>query len=155
MKTVAASFACGLIFGCGLILSGMTDPTRVLGFLNVLGPWDPTLAFVMVAALIVTAAGFAFAHRHGRPWLAPKSSWPTRRAIDRPLIGGAVMFGVGWGLAGLCPGPALTNLATLSPQVILFVAAMALGMVLEKLWQQWLATKPMRQRAAKGTAPDG
>lgn len=150
-----ASLVCGLIFGLGLMISGMTDPTRVLGFLDVFGRWDPTLAFVMIGALAVTGVGFALVRRHGAPLFAGSASWPTRHVIDRPLVIGAVMFGTGWGLSGLCPGPALENLATLSPQVLVFVAAMALGMMLEKLWQTRLAPKILRKRAAEGTAPDG
>lgn len=155
MPVLLASFVCGLVFGAGLLLSGMTDPTRVLGFLDVFGTWDPTLAFVMAAALIVSGIGFALTKQRKRPLLAPKSLWPTRHVIDRPLVIGAVMFGAGWGLSGLCPGPALENLATLSPQVALFVVAMALGMVLEKVWQMKLAPKLMRKRAAAGTSADG
>ena len=102
-----ASLVCGLIFGLGLMISGMTDPTRVLGFLDVLGRWDPTLAFVMIGALAVTGVGFALFRRRGAPLLARAASWPTRHVVDRPLVIGALMFGTGWGLSGLCPGPAL------------------------------------------------
>ena len=150
-----ASLVCGLIFGLGLMISGMTDPTRVLGFLDVLGRWDPTLAFVMIGALAVTGVGFALVRRRGAPLLAGSASGPPRHVIDRPVVMGGVLFGTGWGLSGLCPGPALENLATLSPQVLVFVAAMALGMMLEKLWQTQLAPKLLRKRTAEGTAPDG
>ena len=98
--------------------------------------WDPSLAVVMAAALAVSSAGFALAKRRQRPLLAAQSSWPTRTDIDRPLVIGSALFGVGWGLVGLCPGPALENLATLSPRVIVFVIAMAAGMVLHDLWQK-------------------
>jgi uncharacterized membrane protein YedE/YeeE len=155
MPLILASLACGFLFGAGLMISGMTDPTRVLGFLDVFGHWDPTLAFVMAGALAVSAAGYALARQRKRPVFAAKSAWPARKAIDKPLIVGAVMFGAGWGLVGLCPGPALENLATASPQVVLFVAAMVLGMLLEKFWEMQLAPKQMRQRAATGTASDG
>jgi uncharacterized membrane protein YedE/YeeE len=155
VKTLLASFSCGLIFGFGLMISGMTDPTRVLGFLDVFGRWDPTLGLVMAGALAVTVAGYALVARRAAPVLAKKDLWPTLRAIDRPLIAGAAMFGAGWGLSGLCPGPALENLATLSPQVFVFVGAMALGMMLEKLWQERLAPKLLRKRAAAGVSPDG
>ncbi len=131
MPTVIASFICGLIFGFGLLISGMTDPVKVLGFLDVLGPWDPTLAFVMIGALAVSGLGFAFARRRGTPILASQRFLPTRTDIDASLIVGSVLFGAGWGLAGLCPGPALENLATLSPRVILFVAAMVVGMIVQ------------------------
>src|SRR5262249_31776560 len=115
-----AGFGCGLIFGVGLLVSGMTQPDKVLGFLDIFGRWDPTLAFVMAGALAVTATGYAFARQQVRPTLASAHLWPTRRDIDRPLVTGSVLFGIGWGLVGLCPGPALENLASLSPQVIVF-----------------------------------
>jgi uncharacterized membrane protein YedE/YeeE len=127
---VIAGFLCGLLFGSGLLLSGMTRPDKVLGFLDILGGFDPTLAFVMAAALIVTATGFAALGRRPRPLLASRFQWPERTDIDRPLVGGAILFGAGWGLVGLCPGPALTNLATLSPPIIVFVIAMVLGMAM-------------------------
>ena len=106
-----ASFLCGLIFGFGLLLSGMTQPEKVLGFLDVLGRWDPTLAFVMAGALAVSSAGYALARRSSRPVFASQHLWPTRTDIDRPLVMGSISFGIGWGLVGLCPGPALANLA--------------------------------------------
>lgn len=144
MKTIAASFLCGLIFGAGLMLSGMTDPTRVLGFLDVFGRWDPTLAFVMIAALSVTMIGYALLRRR-KPYLAQKPDAPAGGKIDTPLIVGSVMFGAGWGLSGLCPGPAVVNLATLSSQAGLFVIAMALGMMLKKVWRE--RTAPKRRKA--------
>ena len=130
-----ASLVCGLIFGAGLLISGMTDPQKVLGFLDVLGRWDPTLAFVMTGALAVTAAGYALARRAARPALAERHLWPEKRAVDRDLVVGAALFGVGWGLVGLCPGPALENLATLSPKVLGFVAAMIVGILAQSWWQ--------------------
>ncbi len=130
-----ASFLCGLVFGGGLLISGMTQPAKVLGFLDVLGRWDPTLAFVMAGALAVSAMGFALARRRGAPVFAERYLWPTQTDIDRPLVVGSVLFGIGWGLAGLCPGPALENLASLSPRVIAFVLAMAAGMAAQAWWQ--------------------
>jgi uncharacterized membrane protein YedE/YeeE len=131
---------CGFTFGAGLVISGMTDTARVLGFLDVLaiprGGWDPTLAIVMAAALIVSVPGFWLAKRRVRPILAEVAAWPSRTDIDRPLIAGAVLFGGGWGLVGLCPGPAIANLATLSPPVLLFVAAMIAGMTAHDLWRR-------------------
>src|SRR5262249_43714199 len=125
---VVAALLCGLIFGFGLLISGMMQPAKVLGFLDIFGAWDPSLAIVMMAALAVSVPGFALAKRRERPVLATQSSWPTRADIDRPLVIGATLFGIGWGLVGLCPGPALANLATLSAPAIVFVAAMATGM---------------------------
>jgi uncharacterized membrane protein YedE/YeeE len=130
------AFACGLIFGIGLIISGMADSEKVLGFLDVLGPWDPSLIFVMGAALIVASIGFALTRRRGRPVFESIAHWPTATGIDGKLIAGAAMFGAGWGLVGLCPGPALVNLITLSPKLWVFVACMAIGMGLRELTQR-------------------
>jgi uncharacterized membrane protein YedE/YeeE len=130
-----ASLVCGLVFGAGLLISGMVQPTKVLGFLDIFGAWDPSLVVVMAAALAVSTPGFMLANGRARPLLATRSFWPTRRDIDRPLIVGAALFGVGWGLVGLCPGPALESLATLSPGIFVFVAAMAGGMALHDFWQ--------------------
>lgn len=137
---ILAALACGLVFGAGLAISGMTDTGRVLGFLDVLairhGGWDPTLLIVMATALIVAVPGFWLARRRGRPVLAAAMAWPTRSDIDRPLIAGAMLFGLGWGLVGFCPGPAIANLATLSPPVLLFVAAMIAGMAAHGQWRR-------------------
>jgi len=133
---VIASLFCGLIFGAGLLISGMVQPTKVLTFLDIFGAWDPSLAVVMVAALAVAVPGFVLVQRRTQPLLAAQSFWPTRTGLDRQLAIGAALFGVGWGLVGLCPGPALENLAALSPSVVAFVTAMAAGMVLHDLWQR-------------------
>lgn len=150
MPFIIASFVSGLVFGFGLLISGMMSPTKVLGFLDIFGigngTWDPTLAVVMAAALAVSGVGFALIRPRAAPMFAAKSLWPTKTDIDRPLIAGAVLFGVGWGLVGLCPGPALENLATLSPQVIVFVIAMAVGMVAQDFWQKREAS-PRRDAA--------
>src|SRR6266403_2030077 len=143
---VIASLLCGLIFGAGLLISGMVQPTKVLGFLYIFGVWDPSLAVVMVAALVVSIPGFMLANGRSRPLLALQSFWPAKREIDLLLIFGAALFGVGWGLVGLCPGPALESLATLSPGVIAFVAAMAGGMALHDFWQRSRPT--IRHQAA-------
>ena len=140
MPTVLAALVSGLIFGFGLAISGMTQPTRVLGFLDVLGlasgTWDPTLAFVMIGALAVAAPGYLLTRRRARPLLTQVAAWPTKRDIDRPLIAGAVLFGLGWGLVGLCPGPAIANLGTLSSRVVAFVIAMAVGMLALDVWRR-------------------
>jgi uncharacterized protein len=135
MLAVAALIS-GFVFGGGLLISGMMQPAKVLAFLDIFGDWDPSLAIVMAAALAVSAAGFALAKRRERPLLAAQSAWPSKTDIDRPLVIGSVLFGAGWGLVGLCPGPALENLATLSPRVIVFVIAMAAGMTLHDFWQK-------------------
>jgi uncharacterized protein len=135
MPLILASLISGLVFGLGLLISGMMQPAKVLGFLDVFGAWDPTLAVVMAAALAVASVGFALTRRRAAPLYATQSAWPTVTDIDRPLMAGALMFGIGWGMVGLCPGPALENLATLSPRVIVFVIAMAAGMLLHGMWQ--------------------
>lgn len=118
----------GILFGLGLSFSEMINPVRVLGFLDISGNWDPTLLFVMAGALIISIPGFQFARRLQRPVCANQFNAPTKTAIDKPLLGGAALFGIGWGLAGLCPGPAVVNLGTLNPMVFVFVASMAVGM---------------------------
>ena len=129
MPLIIASFGCGLVFGAGLLISGMNQPEKVLGFLDIFGAWDATLAFVMAGAVAVAAIGFTLARRRSAPILAPKYFWPERNDIDAPLVIGAILFGIGWGLVGICPGPALVNLAGLSQPILVFVAAMALGML--------------------------
>ena len=151
---IFASLACGLIFGAGLLISGMTQPAKVLGFLDVLGRWDPTLAFVMAAALAVSGAGFALARRSAGPVFAAAHQWPARKGIDRPLVVGSLIFGAGWGLVGLCPGPAIENLATLSPRVIVFVLAMIAGMGVQAWWQSRIPSATASGEAAV-TGPDG
>jgi uncharacterized membrane protein YedE/YeeE len=125
-----SSLVCGFVFGWGLFISGMMRPEKVLAFLDIFaipsGGWDPSLAVVMASALIVTGIGYALARR-GAPIFAEKSQWPAQSVIDRRLVAGSILFGVGWGLVGLCPGPAITNLATLSVPVIVFIVAMAVG----------------------------
>jgi hypothetical protein len=122
-------FAAGLVFGAGLILSGMTDPGKVIGFLDVAGNWDPSLAFVMAGAILVGFFAFRAAGRRGRTFLGGALHLPTRRDIDLRLLGGAAVFGIGWGLAGFCPGPALVSFASGVDQAAVFVAAMLGGML--------------------------
>ena len=149
-----ASFVCGLIFGFGLLISGMTQPVIVLGFLDIFGRWDPTLAFVMAAALVVSGIGFALVRQRVRPVLAAQHLWPSRTDIDPPLVVGSVLFGIGWGLVGLCPGPALVNLAGLMPSVMVFVLAMAAGMVIKDLWDRWVPSAAVGD-VALSTSIDG
>jgi uncharacterized membrane protein YedE/YeeE len=151
---VLATMVCGFVFGWGLLISGMVQPAKVIGFLDILGSWDPSLAVVMGVALVVSRVGFTVAKWRSRPVLASQSFWPTKTEIDRPLVAGAILFGVGWGLVGLCQGPALENLATLPPRVIVFVGAMALGMVLHDLW--WKRSVATEQREGTfAAAADG
>jgi len=131
LTVVFTSFFIGAIFGYGLSLAEMVDPARVVGFLDVAGRWDPTLLFVMGGALAVTVPAFRWILGRGEPLLQKNFSLPTKHRLDRRLILGAAVFGIGWGLGGFCPGPALAGLATGSPAVILFVVSMVAG--------QWLA----------------
>lgn len=150
---IIAPLICGLIFGAGLLISGMVQPTKVLGFLDIFGVWDPSLAVVMAAALAVAAPGFMLARNRPRPVLAAQYFWPGKSEIDAPLVLGAALFGIGWGLVGLCPGPALESLATLSPGVVVFVVAMAVGMAIHDIWQ---ASGPrVRRDSPLASAADG
>ncbi|HLY56880.1 MAG TPA: DUF6691 family protein [Stellaceae bacterium] len=135
----------GLVFGIGLILSGMTDPARVLGFLDVAGQWNPALAFVMAGAVAVAAPAFAFARHRGRSLLGRPIVLPDRFRIDAQLVAGAAIFGIGWSLTGICPGPAILILTTLRPEALLFGAGLVVGMVVSN---RWLAARP---QAANGT----
>lgn len=137
MRTAAAALASGALFGVGLAWSGMTNPARVLGFLDVAGNWDATLLLVMAAALAVAMPAFRRILRLARPRLAASFRLPGRTRLDLPLLAGAAIFGVGWGLGGLCPGPALAGLVTGAPGILVFVAAMVAG--------QWLAARLERR----------
>lgn len=123
----------GTVFGLGLCISGMLDPAKVLGFLDLAGHWDPTLLLVMGGAVAVSMPAFWLSKRRLRPLLAPAFDLPTIRVIDGRLVAGSALFGLGWGLAGLCPGPAIAALASLDWQVFAFVAALLAG--------QWLADR--------------
>jgi uncharacterized membrane protein YedE/YeeE len=125
---IAFAFLAGLIFGVGLLISGMTNPAKVLGFLDLAGAWDPSLALVMAGAIGVAVAGFALAKRRQNTWLDLPILLPVATHIDRRLIGGSALFGVGWGLAGICPGPAVVLLGTASGKGTMFFVAMLAGM---------------------------
>ena len=151
MQTLAA-LVCGLIFGWGLLISGMVDPAKVIGFLDIFGAWDPSLAVVMATALAVSGVGFRIVAARERPLLAAQRMWPTKSDVDAPLVIGATLFGVGWGLVGLCPGPAVENLATLSPRVIAFVVAMAFGMVFYSFWDKERSSLKQSRDAIRASA---
>lgn len=125
----------GIIFGAGLTISDMVNPARVLNFLDVAGNWDPTLIFVMAGALAVAIPGYRLVFARPAPLTGGKFVVPATHRIDLPLVGGAALFGVGWGLAGICPGPAFTDIVTFEPKVYLFVATMLVGMIVAKGWQ--------------------
>jgi len=122
----------GVLFGLGLVVSGMVNPAKVLGFLDVAGDWDPTLAFVMGGALLVAVPAFRVILKRPRPVLAEEFDLPAKKDLDARLLAGSALFGVGWGLAGFCPGPAVTALASGLAPVFVFVAAMVAGMALYK-----------------------
>ena len=130
------SFLCGLVFGLGLILAGMADPSKVLGFLDLAGPWDPSLAFVMGGAIAVAAIAFAWGRRRELSWLGLPMQLQRMTEINLRLVAGSLLFGIGWGLAGICPGPALVLLGTGVWQGLIFVAAMLAGMGLYELWRR-------------------
>ena len=125
-----AALASGLVFGLGLAVSGMMNPAKVIGFLDVAGDWDPTLAFVMVGALLVAVPAYRLVPRRGRPVLEKHFSLPEKKTVDAPLLGGSALFGVGWGIVGFCPGPVIAALGTGLLPVFAFVAAMLAGMAL-------------------------
>jgi len=127
------SLFCGVIFGLGLAISGMINPAKVIGFLDITGNWDPSLALVMGAAVGVTAIAYRFILKWPKPIMQDEFHLPTRQDLDRRLLGGAVIFGAGWGLSGLCPGPAIASMAYLKPEIGIFVLAMVMGSYLARL----------------------
>ncbi|MFS8115124.1 YeeE/YedE family protein [Rhizobium jaguaris] len=127
-QRILVSIFCGLLFGIGLVVSDMVNPGRVLAFLDVAGAWDPSLAFVMGGALIPSSIAYAIKRRRIRPAFDAEFHVPPSRTIDSRLVSGAVLFGLGWGLVGLCPGPAIASLVTGRWEAILFAAAMLVGM---------------------------
>lgn len=133
MPMSLAALLIGGLFGAGLAISGMMNPAKVIGFLDFADSWDPTLAVVMAAALGTAAIGYRVVLGRHRPLLDKDFSIPRHGRVDRPLLFGAVLFGVGWGLAGFCPGPALSALSTTRTEVFVFVAAMIAGMLLYQL----------------------
>lgn len=132
MGQLSVSFFAGVLFATGLLVSGMSNPAKVLNFLDITGSWDPTLVFVMGGALMVTLPVFRMVLKRSRPLLSERFYLPTKEQIDAPLVTGAAIFGIGWGLAGLCPGPALTALASGATPAFAFVAAMIAGVLVHK-----------------------
>jgi len=127
------AFGTGLLFGVGLTISEMVNPEKILSFLDIFGEWNPALVFVMIGALLITVPGFQLVNVKEEPFFALKFLLPDKTLIDKKLLGGAMLFGIGWGMVGLCPGPAVTALVTLRPEVFLFVAAVVIGMFCHKL----------------------
>jgi len=128
--TTALAFVFGMLFGLGLIVSGMSDPAKIIGFLDLAGPWDPSLMLVMVGAIAIGLVGFTLAKRRDRSLLGLPTQLPTSNQLDRRLVIGSLLFGLGWGLAGICPGPALVLLGAGSTKGIVFTLAMLAGMAL-------------------------
>jgi len=145
MLQIVSALAAGLLFGVGLTISQMVNPAKVLGFLDIAGDWDPSLAFVLAGAVGTVALGFLLVGRRWtKPLFAPAFYLPSAQDIDRRLVAGATLFGIGWGLVGLCPGPALATLAVAPAQVSLFVAAMLGGMAGFEIFRSF----PIRQKHA-------
>ena len=132
----------GTLFGLGLAVSGMVNPAKVLAFLDVAGSWDPTLAFVMLGALAVTTPAFYYVLKRRSPWFAPRFALPTKTDLEPRLVLGAALFGIGWGLVGLCPGPAVAAVVTGKGAVYAFVAAMLAGFVLHDWIDKLSARRP-------------
>lgn len=138
---VIMNFVAGMIFGVGIVISGMINPARITNFLDFTGQWDPTLAVVMVAALAVTSVGYKLIWQQGKPRYAPAFDLPKATAIDNPLLIGSALFGIGWGLYGFCPGPAIASLWTGRVNTLVFAAAMFAGAAIAgRLWARRNAT---------------
>ncbi|PPU38839.1 DUF6691 family protein [Xanthomonas arboricola] len=136
-----AAFLCGSLFGLGLVVSDMANPARVLAFLDVTGAWDPSLALVMAGALIPSTIAYRWVRARNVPVLAPALQLPRQRQIDRKLVIGAALFGIGWGLAGVCPGPAIALLATGQAFALIFAASLVAGVFLHRLLHRTRAGK--------------
>lgn len=130
MKNALAALVVGFIFAIGLGVSGMTQPQKVVGFLDLFGNWDPSLIFVMVGAILVHFVTYKVIRKRSSPLFDTKWHVPTKTELTPALIGGALLFGIGWGLGGFCPGPAVTSLASFEPRVLMFVVSMIVGMYL-------------------------
>ena len=139
------TFFAGLLFGLGLIVSGMANPAKVLGFLDLVGAWDPSLAFVMVGAILVGFVAFRMAADRTSNFLGGAMHWPSSRDIDRRLLLGSLIFGAGWGVAGFCPGPAIVAMGAGEIKALVFVAAMLAGMWLHQFMQNQLHAKAKTQ----------
>ncbi len=144
MTTVVTSLLAGLVFGLGLIVSGMANPAKVLGFLDLAGAWDPSLAFVMAGAITVAALAFALAKRRTASFLGAPMKLPVSRAIDRRLVIGSALFGIGWGVAGFCPGPGLVALGMGEIKALVFVGAMLAGMGVFELIERRKPRSPLQ-----------
>lgn len=147
-------FVAGFLFSIGLGVGGMTQPARIIGFLDVTGRWDPTLLFVILGAVATYAVAYAVARRRPRPLVAPGFVLPAPRRVDAPLVVGSALFGTGWGIAGFCPGPGVTALVSLKPQVLAFLGPMLLGIALYEGLPLWLTHRRNRRRAREAVSAD-
>ena len=138
---ILSALVIGLIFGLGISISGMANPAKVLNFFDIFGTWDPSLAFVMAGALAVNIPGYRLAFRRPAPVIEPRFQLPDKRVVDRRLVLGSATFGIGWGIAGFCPGGALPVISTLEPGVLLFVAALIVGMLFARLPSTWFPSR--------------
>ena len=141
-----SAFAAGLVFGLGLIVSGMADPSKVIGFLDLAGRWDPSLVFVMAGAILVGLIAYRVARKRAVSLFGGPTRLPTARHIDRRLILGGLVFGIGWGLAGFCPGPALVSLGSGQDKAVVFTLAMLAGMALYELAERWNLKAGMKEK---------
>ena len=148
MSRILGGLIAGLLFGVGLSISGMINPAKVIGFLDIAGAWDPSLAFVMLGGVIVTAIGYRTVLRRSQPLFEPNFTLPTRRDIDPPLLLGAGLFGIGWGLGGYCPGPALAGIGFGNLETLAFVIAMLAGMVVARQNAGFLAGLKWKTKSA-------
>jgi uncharacterized membrane protein YedE/YeeE len=139
----------GILFGTGISLSGMANPAKVINFFDIAGTWDPSLGFVMGGAVIVAFVGYRTVLRRPTPVFEPTFDIPQNRRIDAKLLSGAAIFGVGWGIAGFCPGGALPALGTLNPNVIVFVVALVVGMMATRVVSGWISTRSADTQLAK------
>ena len=138
---ILSALVIGLIFGPGISISGMANPAKVLNFFDIFGTWDPSLAFVMAGALAVNIPGYRLAFRRPAPVIEPAFQIPDKRVIDRRLVLGSATFGIGWGIAGFCPGGALPVISTLEPGVLVFIAALIVGMLVARLPSTWFPSR--------------
>ncbi|SDH03621.1 YeeE/YedE family protein [Pelagibacterium luteolum] len=148
MPALFLALLTGLVFGTGIALSGMINPAKVLNFFDIAGTWDPSLAFVMGGALIVTAIGYRFVLKSPRPLFDRQFHLPTRKDIDMPLLAGSAVFGIGWGIAGFCPGGSIPALGIMQTDAAIFVAAMIAGIAITRAARQAMSRSPGVQKAA-------
>lgn len=152
MVKIAFGLASGLLFGAGMAVAGMTDPSKVLNFLDPGRGWDPSLALVMAAAIPVSALAFQLARRRARPLLEPGFSLPQNTRLEPPLLLGSALFGIGWGLSGYCPGPAVASLAQPSLPLLIFLSSMAAGLVIARPVAEWFRAS-LRRNSTEEPAP--